>query len=193
MLRAMAAVGSEQPVYPAERMPQFPTHRAGQAPPYSFIDGYWACNLCSKNKNANEGHRESAGHIRNVQWYMGDGDQLALPMAASKAPPPPPPTMDPAAGDNLPGPPPPPPPPTMDPAAGDNLPGPPPHPRAAPPMQAPASGQNGQPPPSPDLMNILAELRNEVASLTARLQQWDSWWEEQQQEWEQWGWVIGHQ
>ena len=189
MLRAMAAVGSEQPVYPAEPMPQFPRHRAGQAPPYSFIDGYWACNLCNKNKNANEGHRESAGHLRNVQWYMGTADQLALPMAASKAPPPPPPTMDPAAGDNLPGPPPPPPPPTMDPAAG----GPPPHPRAAPPMQAPASGQNGQPPPSPDLMNILAELRNEVASLTARLQQWDSWWEEQQQEWEQWGWVIGHQ
>ena len=192
MLRAMAAVGSEQPVYPAEPMPEFPRRRAGQAPPYSFIDGDWACNLCHKNKYANEGHRESAAHLRNVQWYMGTADQLALPMAASKAPPPPPPTMDPAAGDNLPGPPPPPPPPTMDPAAGDNLPGLPPHPRAAPPMQAPASGQNGQPPPSPDLMNILAELRNEVASLTARLQQWDSWWEEQQQEWEQWGWVIGH-
>ena len=191
----MAAVGSEQPVYPAEPMPEFPRRRAGQAPPYSFIDGYWACNLCNKNKNANEGHRESAAHLRNVQWYMGTADQLALPMAASKAPPPPPPTMDPAAVDNLlPGPPPPPPPRTMDPAAGDNLPGPPPHPRAAPPyMQAPASGQNGQPPPSPDLMNILAELRNEVASLTARLQQWDSWWEEQQQQkWEEWGWVTGH-
>jgi len=154
-------------------MPEFPRRRAGQAPPYRIIDGYWACNLCNKNKYANEGHRGSAGHLRNVQWYMGTADQLALPMAASKAPPPPPPTMDPAAGDNLPGRPP--------------------HPRAAPPMQAPASGQNGQPPPSPDLMNILAELRNEVASLTARLQQWESWWEEQQQEWEQWGWVIGHQ
>ena len=188
----MAAVGSEQPVYPAEPMQKFPRRRAGQAPPYSFIDGYWACNLCHKNKYANEGHITSAGHLRNVQWYMGTADQLALPMAASKAPPPPPPTMDPADYDNLPGPPPPPRPPTMDPASGDNLPGPPPHPRAAPPMQAPASGQNGQPPPSPDLMNILAELRNEVASLTARLQQWDSWWEEQQQEWEQWGWVIGH-
>ena len=151
-------------------MPEFPRRRAGQAPPYSLIDGYWACNLCKKNKYANEGHRESAPHLRNVQYYMGTADQLALPMAAFKAPPPPPPTMDPAAGDNLPGPPP--------------------HPRAAPPMQAPASGQNGQ--PSPDLMHILAELRNEVASLTARLQQWDSWWEEQQQEWEQWGWVIGH-
>ena len=160
-------------------MPEFPRRRAGQAPPYSLIDGYWACNLCHKNKYANEGHRTSASHLRNVQWYMGTEDQLALPMAASKAPPPPPPTMDPADYDNLPGPPPPPRPPTMD-------------PRAAPPMQAPASGQNGQPPPSPDLMNILAELRNEVASLTARLQQWDSWWEEQQQEWEQWGWVIGH-
>jgi len=171
-------------------MPEFPRHRAGQAPPYRIIDGYWACNLCNKNKYANEGHRESAGHLRNVQYYMGTADQLALP--------PPPPTMDPAAGDNLPGPPPPPPPPTMDPAADDNLPGPPPHPRAAPPMQAPAAGQDGRPPLSPALMNILAELRNEVASLTARLQRWESWWEEQQQleeqqqEWEQWGWVIGH-
>ena len=166
----MAAVGSEQPVYPAEAMPDVPRQRAGQAPPYRISDGYWVCNLCNKNRYANEGHRQSAGHIRNVQYYMGTADQLALP----------------------------PPPPTMDPAAGDNLPGPPPHPRAAPPMQAPAAGQDGRPPLSPALMNILAELRNEVASLTARLQRWESWWEEQQQleeqqqEWEQWGWVIGH-
>ncbi len=38
---------------------------------------------------------------------------------------------------------------------------------------------------APDLVNVVAELRNEVANLTARLQQWDLWWE-QQDSWDSW-------